>query len=47
MIIKIKGTKYLLTGTHLVKKKWYHDIKNISTGEHHLNIEHHRISKYL
>lgn len=44
---KVKGVEFMLTGTHFINGKWFHDIKNLSNGKTKLLVPDKIIGIYL
>ena len=48
---KVKGIEFQVTGTRFEEineeKVWFHDIKNLKTGKHKLNVSDETLQKYL
>lgn len=47
LIFEVNGVKWQRIGTAKIDCKWFHDVKNIETGEVKRNVSHEKINKYL
>lgn len=47
LIFEAKGVKWQRIGTAKIDGKWFHDVKNIETGEVKRNVSDEKINKYL
>lgn len=47
LTFEVNGVKFMLTGTRRKGVEWFHDVKNLETGKHGIDIPHENIKKYL
>lgn len=47
LTFEVNGVKFMLTGTRKIGAAWFHDVKNLETGKHGIDIPHEKIRKYL
>lgn len=47
LIFEVNGVKWQLIGTAKIDGKWFHDVKNVETGEVKRNVSDTKINKYL
>jgi len=47
LIFEVNGVKWQRIGTFQIEGKWYHDVKNVETGEIKMGVPHVKIEKYL
>ena len=47
LIFEVNGVKWQRIGTFQIDGKWFHDVKNIETGEVKRNVSDEKIKKYL
>lgn len=47
LIFEVNGVKWQRIGTAQLNGKWFHDVKNIETGEIRRNVSDEKINKYL
>lgn len=47
LIFEVNGVKWKRIGTAKIDGKWFHDVKNIETGEVKRNVSDEKINKYL
>lgn len=47
LIFEVNGVKWQRIGTFQIDGKWYHDVKNMKTGEIKRGVPHEKIKKYL
>ena len=47
LIFEVNGVKWQRIGTAQLNDKWFHDLKNLETGEIKRGVSHEKIKKYL
>ena len=47
LIFEVNGVKWQRIGTAQLHGKWFHDVKNLETGEVKRNVSDEKIKKYL
>ena len=47
LIFEVNGVKWQRIGTEKIDGKWFHDVKNIETGEVKRNVSDEKIKKYF
>lgn len=47
LIFEANGVKWQRIGTAKIDCKWFHDVKNVETGEIKRGVPHENIKKYL
>jgi len=47
LIFEVNGVKWQRIGTAKIDGKWFHDVKNVKTGEIKRGVPHEKIKEYL
>ena len=47
LIFEVNGVKWQRIGTAKIDGKWFHDVKNVETGEVKRNVSDEKINKYF